>query len=128
VQDSVSVFPSARNAAASLAAIGNAKTPSCMTTLMNGTFKSQIASAAAKGTTIGTITVTAADPANYGKGTSGFVMALPITSRGVSFTAMITAVYFVKGKLGQQITFNSYGPAFPAALSTQLTAAAARRL
>jgi hypothetical protein len=128
VQDNVAVFPSAAKAAASLAAIGNAKTPSCMSTLMNGTYKSQITATVPKGTAIGTITVTAIGPASYGTGTAGFTMGLPITTNGVSFTATLTAVYFIRGKLGQQLSFNSYGPAFPASLAKRLTAAAARRL
>jgi hypothetical protein len=34
----------------------------------------------------------------------------------------------VRGALGGQITFNSYGPAFPAALAARLTSAAQGRL
>jgi hypothetical protein len=50
-----------------------------MTTLMNGSFKAQILASAGKGATLGTITVTRADPANFASGTTGLVMSLPIS-------------------------------------------------
>jgi hypothetical protein len=125
VQDTVSVFPSAKNAQAQYRAIDNAKTPSCVASIMNtGTYKSQIAAAAGEGTEIGTITVTEASPANFASNTAGFTLNIPFTSQGVNVTAMITAVYFVKGKLGQQITFNSYGTTFPASISKHVTSEA----
>jgi hypothetical protein len=128
VQDSVSIFPSARAATADLNALANTKTPACMTTLMNGSFKAQILASAGKGATLGTITVTRFDAANFASGATGIVMSLPISEQGVSLTAIITAVYYVKGKLGQQIDFNSYGPAFPTSLAKSLTATALHRL
>jgi hypothetical protein len=99
-----------------------------MTTLMNGSFKAQILASAGKGATLGTITVTRADPANFASGTTGLVMSLPISEQGVSLTAVITAVYYVKGKFGQQIDFNLYGPAFPMSLDRSLTTTALHRL
>jgi hypothetical protein len=128
VQDTVSVFPSVQKARAEFAAIANAKTPACMTTIMNGTFKSKISGSAGKGATVGTITVTRINPANFGKGIAGMVMSLPITSEGVSITANITAVYYIKGNLGQQIDFNSYGTSFPTAIAKALTTVAIHRL
>jgi hypothetical protein len=124
VQDSVSIFPSARAATADLNALANTKTPACMTTLMNGSFKAQILASAGKGATLGT----RFDAANFASGATGIVMSLPISEQGVSLTAIITAVYYVKGKLGQQIDFNSYGPAFPTSLAKSLTATALHRL
>jgi len=95
-----------------------------MTTLTNGSLKAQILGSAGKGATVGTITVTRADPADFAQGSTGLVMSLPISEQGVS----ITAVYYIKGKLGQQIDFNSYGPAFPTSLAESLTATALHRL
>jgi hypothetical protein len=128
VQDEVSVFPSTTGARRGLDAIANAKTPGCVATLMNGTFRARILASAGKGTTLGVVTVTRADPATFGPGTTGFVMMLPITSNGVSFTGEIAAVYFIKGKLGQEINFNSYGSTFPSSTARALTAKAAARL
>jgi hypothetical protein len=128
VQDSVSVFSSVTTAKAELGAMSNAKTPGCMTTIMNGAFKSKIAASAGKGATLGTIAVTRVNSADFGPGTTGLVMSLPISEQGVSITAKITAVYFIKGKFGQQVDFNSYGPVFPASVAKTLTATASHRL
>jgi hypothetical protein len=128
VQDTVSVFPSVSSATANFNALNNAKTPACMTTLMNGALKAQIIAAAGKGATIGTITVTKASLAGFPAGSSGIVMALPITDQGISINATLTAVYYRKGKLGQEIDFNSYGPTFPVSLAKSLTATALHRL
>jgi len=128
VQDSVSIFGSAKVARAELAAMANAKTPRCMTTIMNGAFKSKIAASAGKGATLGTITVTRAKPANFAKGATGLNISLPITAQGQSLTVSISAVYYVKGALGQQIDFNSYGSPFPALLSLALSSTAFHRL
>jgi hypothetical protein len=128
VQDSVSVFPSVKNAKAEYAAIANAKTPTCMATLMNGPFKAQIVAAAGKGATIGTITATAIDPSSYGPHTTGFTLSVPISVQGASITAQLTSVYFIKGALGQQIDFNAYGPPFTSASTQHLTSVALGRL
>jgi hypothetical protein len=128
VQDTVSIFSSAKVARASLAAMANPKTPSCMAALMNGSFKSSLAASAGKGAEVGTITVGRIDPAEFGRDTTGLVMSLPVTDQGVSITADIQAVFYVKGKFGQQITFNSYGSTFPAATAKSLTATALNRL
>jgi hypothetical protein len=128
VQDSVSIFPSAKAASEAFDTLANTKTPACMTTLMNGSFKAQIIGSAGKGATVGTITVTRADTADFAPGSTGLVMSLPITVQGISVDASLTAVYYVKGKLGQQIDFNSYGPVFPASLAESLSAAALHRL
>jgi hypothetical protein len=128
VQDSVSIFGSARVAKAELAALSNAKTPSCMTTIMNGAFKAKIAASAGQGATLGTISVTRANPANLAKGATGLDVSVPITSQGQSLTVNITVSYAIKGTLGQEVNFNSYGSPFPATLSRSLTAAALSRL
>jgi hypothetical protein len=127
VQDTVSVFSSPKTARAELAALANAKTPGCMTTLMNGAFKAQIVASAGKGATVGTITVHRVS-GNFAQGTTGLNMSLPVSEQGASITARIIAIYYVKGKLGQQIDFNSYGSAFPTSLAKSLTAVAINRL
>jgi hypothetical protein len=129
VQDAVSVFTSAKKAKASLSAIANAKTPACMATAMNTpSIKSQVTASAGKGATVGTITVTPIDTGRYGKGVAGFTMALLVSAQGISVDAKLTAIYFVHGSLGQQISFNAYGPAFPLALAKKLTSVAQSRL
>jgi hypothetical protein len=128
VQDSVSVFGSAKVAKAELAAMANPKTPFCMTTIMNGAFKAKIAASAGKGASLGTITVTRANPATFAKGATGLNISLPITAQGQSLTVNISAVYYVKGTLGQQVDFNSYGSPFPSLISLALSSTAFNRL
>jgi hypothetical protein len=128
VQDTVSTFGSAKVAKAQLAALSNAKTPSCMTTLLNGSFKTKIAASAGQGASVGNITVTKADSADLAKGAHGLNITIPVSSQGQSLTVHIAVVYAIKGTLGQEISFNSYGSAFPASISKSLTATALGRL
>jgi hypothetical protein len=125
VDDAVSIFPTVANAKAEFAAVANAKTPTCLASLMNGPFKSQISSAGGAGTTVGTISVAAASTP---KNTAAFSVNLPITDQGVTIQAKLTIVYFIKGRLGQQITYYGFGPAFPASLQQRLTTTAIHRL
>jgi hypothetical protein len=128
VQDSVSVFSSAKYAKSEYAALSNTKTPSCMGALMNGPFKSQIAASAGHGTTLGNITVTGINASEYGAHVAGFNVSLPFTSQGISITATLTAIYFIRGTLGQQITFNAYNAKFPVSLAKHLVSVAMGRL
>jgi hypothetical protein len=84
VDDQVSIFPSVTKAKAELKAVSNTKTPGCMTTILNGSYKSQIESSGGGGTKVGTITVTRG---NSPKGTVAFVIVLPITAQGQSVEA-----------------------------------------
>jgi hypothetical protein len=95
---------------------------------MNGKFKAQMAASAGPGATMGTISVARASSTAFARGTSAMVMTVPITAQGVSITAHLAVVFCIKGKLGQQIAFNSYGVTFPAALARSLTAAALHKL
>jgi hypothetical protein len=94
----------------------------------SATFKTQIAASAGKGTTIGTITVTPINPSLYGKNTAGFTMILPIKAQGISVIGHLTELYFINGRLGQNISFDAYGVSFPTSLAKHLTAVAIGRL
>ena len=128
VQDTVTVFPSASYAHTEIAAMGNAKTPGCVAAYMNGPGKSAIEAQGNKGETIGTITVTPLDPHVYGPGVAGVVINLPVTYQGVTVSTELVSVNATKGRLGQSITYNSYGPPFPASLAKHLTSVALGRL
>ena len=125
VDDNVAVFPSAKNAKAEYAAVSSTKTAGCMTTLMNGSFKTQIAASAGNGASVGTITVTRAKAP---KGTTAYAMGVPITSQGVVIKLQLNIVYFIKGQYGQNITLYGYGTPFPAALQQKLITIARARL
>jgi hypothetical protein len=128
VQDSVSIFASAKVAQAKLGLMANTKSPSCMTTVMNGAFKTKVAASAGKGATLGTITVTRANPANFAKGATGLIISIPITDQGQSVNADIEAVYYIKGARGHEIDFYSYDAPFPASISKTLASTAFNRL
>ena len=128
VQDSVSVFPSVSSARTELAAMANPKTPGCVAEYMNGPGKSSFESQLGKGETVGTVTVTPLDPTVYGPGVVGVVMSLPITDQGVIVPTQIVSVNAIKGRLGQSITYNSYGLPFPSSLAKHLDSIALGRL
>lgn len=129
VQDSVLVFPSAKNARAQLSAITNTKTPSCMTALVNtSSFKSKVLGSSAQQASIGAITVTAARSGAYGTGTAGLVLQIPITDQGQTVAATLAEVFFIKGNLGHEISYNSYNTTFPQSLAKHLTSVAQSRL
>jgi hypothetical protein len=84
---------------------------------MNGPEKTWLESQLGKGETAGTLTATPLDPKVYGPGVVGVVMSLPITYQGVIVTTQISSVNAVRGRLGQSITYYSYGLPFPASLA-----------
>lgn len=128
VQDSVTVFPSATYARRELAAMADPKTAGCIAAYMNGSGKSSIAAQVGKGATVGTVTASPIDPQVYGPGVVGIVMSLPITYQGVTVNTQIISVNGVRGRLGQSVTYNSYGVGFPASLAKHLDSVALSRL
>jgi hypothetical protein len=125
VDDQISIFPSVSKAKAELAAVSNTKTPGCMTRILNGSYKSQIESSGGGGTKVGIITVARGTST---PGTVAFVIGIPITAQGQSVQAHLTVVYFLHGKLGQEIVYYDFGTAFPTSLMAHLTSVAIHRL
>jgi hypothetical protein len=72
--------------------------------------------------------VTANNPSSYGKNTGSFTFAFPITSQGTKLPAESTAVYFIKGRMIENIGFTSILGPFPAAIANHLTSVAEERL
>jgi hypothetical protein len=124
VDDIVSEFRSVADAKAQYAALTNPKTVSCLDQLA-ASDKSLFYGSFPKGTTVGTVTVTAG-PAIAG--TASFETHIPISAPGLSFTTTSTEVVFLHGRLGQQLTFYGYGPVFPASLERHLVSVAQHRL
>jgi hypothetical protein len=127
VNDSVTIFPSTKNAEAEYATITNPKTPGCMTTLASGPDKQQLFGKTPKGTSIGTPLVSATAPGAFGRAT-GYSLSVPVTSQGVTINVTITELFAVKGRLGQQVTFSSFGAPFSITLERHLTSVAVERL
>ena len=128
VNDNVTVFPSAKNAAQELATVANAKTPGCMTAVASGPLKSKFLGNFPKGVSAGTPLVSAIDPATFGTGTAGYSLSVPVTTHGETFNLTVTEVFAVKGRLGQQITFTSAGQPFSIGLEGHLSSIAVGRL
>jgi hypothetical protein len=127
VQDNVTVFASAKVAQQEYAALANKKVPSCMTTVMQGAARQQLLGSMPQGATVGAITVSAANPSWLVPHSSGFTIAFPVTTQGVTLHSSITVISMVRGKYGNQVTFTTVGPAFSASMARHLVAAAYSR-
>lgn len=127
INDNVTVFPSAKNALAELGTVSNKKTPGCMTTLAQGPLKKQLFGKPPKGVTYGTPLVSATDPTAF-PFTAGYSMSWPALSHGVTVNVTVTQLFAVKGRLGQQIVFTSFGSPFPIATEQRIATTALERL
>jgi hypothetical protein len=127
VNDTVTVFPSAKNALAELGTVGKQKTPGCMTSLAQGPLKNKLFGKPPKGVTYGTPLVSATDPTAF-PFMAGYSMSVPALSHGVTVNITVTQLFAVKGRLGQQIVFTSIGPSFSIAMEQHIAAAAVIRL
>jgi hypothetical protein len=127
VNDNVTVFPSAKNAFAELGTTANKKTPGCMTALAQGPLKSQLFGMPPKGVTYGSPLVSATDPMAF-PFTAGYSMSVPAMSHGETVNLTVTQLFAIKGRLGQQMVFTSFGPSFPIATEQRIATAAVERL
>jgi hypothetical protein len=127
VNDQVTVFPSAKNAAAELATVANPKTPGCMTQLASGPLKAKLFGKTPAGVTLGTVLVSATDRSAF-PGTVGFSMSVPISEHGVTVNVTTTELFAVKGRLGHQITFTSASEPFSIGREQHLASVAVGRL
>ena len=128
VNDNVTVFPSAKNAAAELAIGSNPKTPGCMTSLATGPLKAKLFGKTPRGVSIGTPLVSAIDPTAFGHGVVGYSLSVPVVTHGVTVNLTITELDAVKGRLGQQVTFTAIGVPFSIGLEQHLMSVADGRL
>jgi hypothetical protein len=123
------VFARATDAAATLNAVASAKTASCVAAFANGAGKSELVGPLDldKGDSVGTITVAASNPAHYGSNTTGFVLTIPLNSRGIKLSVQVASIYDLHGPLLEQFTFTGAVQPFPVSLSTRLVALQAAR-
>jgi hypothetical protein len=128
VDDNVTVFPSAKNAAAELALASNPKMARCLTQIASGPLKAKYFGKLPKGVSIGSPLVSPIAESAFGATTHGYSLSVPVTTRGVTVNVTATEVFAVKGVLGQQVTFTSFGAPFSIAAEQRITAAAVRRL
>ncbi|MGD0749449.1 MAG: hypothetical protein ABSB68_16745 [Acidimicrobiales bacterium] len=128
VNDNVTVFPSAKNAAAELAIGANPKLAGCMTTLASGPLKAKLFGKTPKDVSIGTPLVSAIDPTAFGPGVTGYSLSVPVVTHGVTVNLTVTQLDAVKGRLGQQLTFTAIGVPFSIAQQQHLMSVAAGKL
>jgi hypothetical protein len=127
VNDNVTVFPSAKNALAELGTAANKKTPRCMTALALGPLKQQLFGNPPKGVTYGTPLVSATDPTAF-PFTAGYSISWPAVTHGETVNITVTQLFAVKGRLGQQIVFTSFGSSFAIATEQRIATTAVERL
>jgi hypothetical protein len=130
VQDSITVFTSAAQARSSFSALANPKFSGCFAPLLNSYLSS---SNPPNGGKIGTVTVSAPLGSQFGPRTNGYLSTASITAAGVKAMMNQTLVYFVRGKLGQQLIFTLYSnpgssPGFPPSVIRHLVRVAQGRL
>jgi hypothetical protein len=128
VNDNVTVFPSAKNAAAEYAIGANPKMPGCETALASGPLKAKLFGKAPAGVSYGTPLVSPTDPSAFGSGVAGYSLSVPVVTHGVTVNLTVTQFVAVKGRLGQQVTFTAIGVPFTIAEEQHLVATAVGRL
>jgi hypothetical protein len=127
-QDSVTLDASAGAAEASYDSLASAKTPGCLTTILNGVGKQTLSGSLQPGETMGAITVSAVAPAALAPHSAGFTIAVPINYKSQVINSQITIIDVAKGHEESELTLTSVRSAFPAALSKHLTQLALQRL
>jgi len=128
VNDNVTLFPSAKNAAAELAVAANPKMPACMTSLAAGPLKAKLFGKTPRGVRYGTVLVSATDPAAFGPGVAGYSVSVPIVTRNLTVNFTVTELFAVRGRLGQQLMFTAAGVPFSIAEEQHLMSVAVGRL
>jgi len=127
VEDSVSVYPSAKAAQAEYTAMAGNRATSCMNAVAGPTLEASMQHAAATGTTIGRVTFSALPSGAAAQHEAGFTLSIPVASSGRVLAITSTQVDFVHGSLLHQVTFNGNGVAFPPTLEIALLAAVQNR-
>lgn len=129
IQDAISGFTTSAAAQSSFAALANPAFAGCASSALNAYMKSN----PPQGGTVGTLTISPPLGAQFAAHTNGFVLTSPITSQGQTIVMRSTTVFFVRGTLGQQLTFTEYGGGssgtpFPPAEIRRMITVAERKL
>jgi hypothetical protein len=126
-QENLSIYPSATVAAQGYRALASSKAPGCLSTLFQGSGKTELENALGHGIAVGTVTVTTVPRTVRGSHATGFVISFPASAQGQTFLAAISIVDVLRGKLGAELTLSSVGGTFPAGLEKHLVAVAYAR-
>lgn len=127
VQDSVSIYPSAKEAQTSLVAYA-AKAPPCYTKAFNGPDKGLVEKSFGSGGQVGSITVTRTPSTDFAAHTSNYTMFFPVTDGESTLNLEVTSTAFVKGNLEQEVDILAVQTTIPTSLTLKLTRIAEARL
>jgi hypothetical protein len=104
MQDAISGFATPAAARSSFAALANPAFAGCASSALNAYMKSN----PPKGGTVGMLTMSPPLGTKFGAHTNGYVLTSPITSQGQTVVMRTTTVFFIRGTIGQQLTFSEY--------------------
>ena len=122
VQQSISIFPSARFAQEEYDAFPSRKAPGCLQTLLNSSLTGSSGSGA--GADAMSVTKTASP-----KGTTALDVDTALTDEGATVPSRAELVFFVRGQFGDSLELMSTGsPATPSSLVRHLISVARSRL
>jgi hypothetical protein len=127
VSDSVQVYSSSKAAQADFSSLANPKTPSCMTSDLNGPGKAEFDKEVG-GSGIGNVMVTRTPDSDYAPHTTNFTMYIPVTTKGVTVNVELVFVDYVKGREEQSVMLSAFQSIFPTSLSRHLTTVADGRI
>jgi hypothetical protein len=118
VQNTISIYPSAKYAQEEFAALSSKKTPGCITALLN-----------AAGSGSGASGTTSVKRLASPKGTAAFAIDASVASQARSTPIHLELLYFIHGQLGDALDLTSVGSTPPShSLAQHLLSVAQRRL
>ena len=124
MQNSISIYPSAKYARQKFAAVSSRKTPGCISALLN-----DVSGSGLGGGSAGSASVKRLPSAN---GTAAYSVDTTVTSQGAGAGAgahtHLELVYLVRGQRGDALTVVSLGSSPSAALVARLVSVARSRL
>jgi hypothetical protein len=126
--DSVQVYSSPKAAEIDFSSLANAKTPGCMTSVLNGPGKAAFDEQIGGGVGVGDVTVTRTPESDYAPHTTNFTMYFPVTTKGVTINVELVLVDYVKGQEEQSVVLSAFQSTFPTALAKRLTTVADGRI
>lgn len=126
VLDSVSIYSSAKAASADFNSLANAKTPSCMASILNGPARGTLEKQLGAASLVGTIRVSRSPATMFAPGAANLTLAMSVTSLGARLSFKMTLVAYVRANMEQTMMLISINSKFPAALAKHLSADAVR--
>jgi len=128
VSDNVSIYRTAKAAKADFSTLANRKTPSCLTSVLNGPAKHTFQSGFGAGASVGSVLASRSPAADFPAHTTNITMFFPVTYQKVAVNVELILVDYVTGTKEQTLALTGVQSTFPASLAKSLSALAVRRL